>query len=124
MTTQPFVLRTEFGPPDIPINCLYDETPEQRNHLVEVKYQHSAERLMFEGYELVEDPEGVIDPTKARLNPEQVSELTGYARSTIYKYIDNGKLLAEKLDTPDGPRYRISRIDAEALRIQRAGAAG
>lgn len=121
MTTQPFVLRTEFGPPDLPINCLYDETPEQRNHLVEVKFKHSAERLMQEGYELIEDPEGVIDPTKARLTPEEVAELTGYARSTIYKYIDNEKLSAEKLDTPDGPRYRISRVDAEELRLQKAG---
>ncbi len=121
MTTQPFVLRTEFGPPDCTINSLYEETPEQRNHLVKVRLQQSAEHLMNEGYELIEDPEGVIDPTKARLTPEEVAEFTGFARSTIYKYIDNAKLQAEKLDTPDGPRYRISRVDAEELRAQKAG---
>ena len=121
MTTQPIVLRTEFWPPDTQIQYLYYETPVQRNHVVEVYYQSSAERLIMLGYELVEDPEGVIDPTRARLTPEEVAEFTGYARSTIYKYISNEKLPAEKIETPDGVRYRISRVDAQELLDRKVG---
>lgn len=119
MTTRPFVLRTQYGPPDFTIMELYDETPVQRNHLVAVLYESSARRLINQGYELIEDPDGVIDETRARLTPEEVSEITGYARSTIYKYIHNDTLAAEKLETADGDRFRISRIDAEELRCRR-----
>ena len=115
----PFVLRAKFGPPDITIEQLYDETPEQRGHLVGVFEQSSAERLMKDGYELVEDVEGVIDASKSKMTPEQAAELSGYARSTIYKYLRKGRLRADKVETTEGVRYRISRIDAEALREAR-----
>ena len=91
-----FVLKATYGPPDMGIDSLYSESPVQRNYLVEVEKVESAQRLMADGYELIEDPEGVIGSSRKPLSPEDVADLLSIAKSTVYKYMKNGKLRATK----------------------------
>jgi excisionase family DNA binding protein len=67
------------------------------------------------GYVLVEDTEGQIDPSKMPLSPAQAAGILGTAQSTVYKYINNGRLVAEQ--SPD-KKWKISRAMVESLKAE------
>lgn len=109
-----YVLRATYGPPNMKIDELYAESPLQTNYIVRVKFTESAKRLMQVGYELIEDPHGDIDPSKKHLTPDDVAGLLGIARSTVYKYLGNGKLPAEK---DEAGKYRIPQSAVNQLKV-------
>ena len=114
-----FTLRaTNPGPPNFTINFLYSETPKQKDYLVTVRKIESAQRLMKVGYVLVEDTEGQIDASKMSLSPAQAAGVLGTAQSTVYKYINNGRLAAEQ--TSD-KKWKISRSAVEVLKTELTG---
>jgi excisionase family DNA binding protein len=113
-----FTLKATYpGPPDLTINFLYSETPKQKDYIVVVRKIESAQRLMKVGYVLLEDTKGEIDKGKMPLSPKQAAGVLGTAQSTVYKYINNGRLAAEKV----GDGWRISRAAVETLRAELAG---
>jgi len=106
---------TNPGPPNFTINFLYSETPKQQDYVVVVRKIESAQRLMKVGYVLLEDTEGQIDKSKMSLSPSQAAGVLGTAQSTVYKYINNGRLAAEQ---SVDKKWKISRAAVETLKSE------
>lgn len=117
-----FTLRATIGPPDVTIQELYREVPVQKDYLVKVKHPESAQRLMAIGYELVEDYNGQIDPSKQPLSPDDVANSLGIAKSTVYKYLSNGTLKGLKDESSVPPRWKIPRAAVEEFKASLAEA--